>query len=166
MVKRLVSYNIVMRINGLFLLLAIVLSVFVLTAQQVQAVLGGPADSIKSDSAGPLVRRHVITDRSDYSIQENVYEGITVREFVSGSGVVFAVAWKGTVRPDLSQLLGSYADEYQAAFQQTPRQKGIRHLQVKTRDIVVEKWGHMRGLQGRAYVPALIPPGVSVDEIR
>ena len=32
--------------------------------------------------------------------------------------------------------------------------------------VVVEKWGHMRNLQGRAYAPALLPPGVSSDEIR
>ena len=39
------------------------------------------------------------------------------------------------------------------------------HLQVKTDRVVVAKWGHMRKLQGRALVPALILPGVNLDEI-
>ena len=89
-----------------------------------------------------------------------------MREYVSPSGVVFGIAWSGLVPPDLTQLLGSYAPEYQEALQQTPRQKGSRHLRVETPGVIVEKWGHMRNLQGRAYAPALIPPGVSVDEIK
>jgi len=31
---------------------------------------------------------------------------------------------------------------------------------------VVETWGHMRAMRGRAYVPALVPAGVALDEIR
>jgi hypothetical protein len=89
-----------------------------------------------------------------------------VREYVSTSGVVFGIAWNGLIHPNLTQLLGSYAGEYQEALLQTPRIKGSRHLQVKTSGVVVEKWGHMRNLQGRAYVPSLIPPGVRVDEIK
>jgi hypothetical protein len=46
------------------------------------------------------------------------------------------------------------------------RQPGRRHVTVKTDSVVVEKWGHMRNLQGRAYAPALIPKGVNVDEIK
>ena len=68
--------------------------------------------------------------------------------------------------PDLTQLLGSYADEYHQALQKTPRKHGRRFNRVKTNRLVVEKWGHMRNLQGRAYVPDLIPPGVNVDDIK
>ena len=39
------------------------------------------------------------------------------------------------------------------------------HLQVKTDRVVVAKWGHMRKLKGLALVPALILPGVDLDEI-
>ena len=48
----------------------------------------------------------------------------------------------------------------------SPREPGRRNQKVETNRIVVEKWGHMRNLQGRAYVPALIPAGVSIDEIK
>jgi len=47
------------------------------------------------------------------------------------------------------------------------RKPGLRrHFVVRTDRVVVEKWGHVRNLQGRAYPPALIPLGVSVDEIK
>jgi hypothetical protein len=31
---------------------------------------------------------------------------------------------------------------------------------------VVETGGHMRDLRGRAYLPSLLPPDVSADEIQ
>ena len=68
--------------------------------------------------------------------------------------------------PDLTPLLGSYAGEYQEALGRTARKYGERHLQVKAAHVVVQKWGHMRNLQGRAYAPDLVPAGVTVDEIR
>jgi len=91
---------------------------------------------------------------------------VTVREYISASGVVFGVAWNGLIHPDLTQLLGSYAGEYQEVLQQTKRKAGRRSIRVTTGHIVVEKWGHIRNLQGRAYIPALIPQGVTVDEIK
>ena len=70
------------------------------------------------------------------------------------------------MHPELSQLLGHYAAEYREALDRTARTHGQRRLQVKTDRIIVEKWGHMRNLQGRAYVPELISPGINVDEIK
>jgi hypothetical protein len=32
--------------------------------------------------------------------------------------------------------------------------------------VVVERWGHMRDLHGRAYLPALLPDGVTVDDLQ
>ncbi len=80
--------------------------------------------------------------------------------------MVFGIAWNGMSRPDLTTLLGSYANAYRTALQQSPRTPGHRFRQIKTDRVVVEKWGHMRNLQGRAYAPALIPQGVSVNEIK
>jgi hypothetical protein len=60
--------------------------------------------------------------------------------------------------------LGSYASEYQAALKKVQRKPGSKRRQVvKTDRVVVEKWGHMRNLQGRAYAPALLPSGLSSD---
>ena len=136
------------------------------TAHRVQATLGESADSVKSDREVLSAVPSIIMVRNGYTVQEIDSDSTIVREYVSPSGIVFAIAWNGLVHPDLTQLLGSYAGEYERALQQAPREWDRRRLLVKTNRVVVEKWGHMRNLQGRAYVPALIPPGVSVDEIK
>jgi hypothetical protein len=154
-----------MRLYILFLSLGLSVAIFA-TGHQAQATLGESADSIVSDRESLSAVRRSTVVRSDYTIREIASASTVVREYVSPSGVVFGIAWNGLIHPDLTQLLGAYAGEYREALRQTPRQPGRRRLQVKTDSAVVEKWGHMRNLQGRAYVPALIPPGVSIDEIR
>ena len=136
------------------------------TAQRVQATLGGSSDSISSDEKVLSAVVRSTTIRNGYTVHEIDSGPTVIREYVSTSGVVFGIAWQGLIHPDLTQLLGPYASKYQEALLQTPRIKGSRHLRVKTSGVVVEKWGHMRNLQGRAYVPSLLPPGVRIDEIR
>jgi hypothetical protein len=134
---------------------------------EAHAKLGGPVESIASDSrhlsqaAKQTTRFHAC-----YTAYEIDSPSSTVREYVSLSGIVFAVAWNGMTHPDLSQLLGSYNKQFQEALRKTPRVHGVRRRRVKAPDLVVETWGHMRNLQGRAYDPALIPPCVEIDEIR
>ena len=136
-------------------------------AQQAKATLGESVDSVESDRKAFSAVKHATTVRNGYSIHELALDGTFVREYVSPSGIVFGIAWNGMTYPDLTPLLGAYASEYQTAQRQTPRSPGHRHYQmVKADRVVVEKWGHMRNLKGRAYVPALIPPGVSIDEIK
>jgi hypothetical protein len=134
--------------------------------RQVQATLGEPADSVAKDRQTLKAAKQTATARDGYTVEEVVSDANTVREYISASGIVFAIAWNGLTHPDLAQLLGSYTGEYRQALKQTPRTQGRRHFQVKTNRVVVEKWGHMRNLQGRAYDPALIPSGVSIDEIK
>ncbi len=154
------------RLSTLFLGFGLVAAVLA-TAQQAQAVLGESVDSVTTDQKTLSAARGAATAvHNGYTVQEVKSDAITVREYVSSSGIVFGIAWEGRVPPDLAQLLGSYAGEYQQAVNKTPRQPGRRRLQVKTARVVVERWGHMRKLQGRAYVPALIPSGVSLDEIK
>lgn len=136
------------------------------TPHPAHAALGESADSVESDRKALSAVRRATTSRAGYAVQEVVSDANTVREYVSLSGIVFAIAWNGLSHPNLTPLLGSYADEYRHALRQTPRKPGRRALKVMGDRIVVEKWGHMRNLQGRAYVPALIPSGVSLDEIR
>ncbi len=131
-----------------------------------EATLGQPAESLASDRKALSAARGETTVRSNYTIEEVKSDSVTVREYISPSGLVFGIAWNGLIHPDLAPLLGSYAGEYDEARKQTPRRWGRRFSEVKTPRIVVEKWGHMRNLQGRAYAPALIPPGVSIDEIK
>ncbi len=136
-------------------------------APPAEAVLGEPADSVAADrNALSAIRSAATTTHANYTVQQVESDAVTVREYISPSGIVFAVAWNGMVNPDLTQLLGSYSGEYREARRQMPRKHGRRSQQVKTNRVVVETWGHMRNLQGRAYVPALVPPGVIIDEIK
>ncbi len=154
------------RIYSLSLALGLSIVCFV-TATPVNATLGEPASSIEADRKALSAVQRPETVRNGYTVQEVASGATMVREYISPAGVVFGIAWNGRVNPDLSQLLGSYEAGYREALRQVPRQKGNRRsLQVKTPQIVVEKWGHMRDLRGRAFVPSMVPPGVSVDEIR
>jgi len=154
------------KLYTLFLCLGLSMGVLAI-AQQVQATLGESVDSVASDQKALKAVKRATTVRNAYTVHEFALDGTFVREYVSPSGIVFGIAWNGLTYPDLTRLLGSYADEYQTALRQTPRKPGLsRYQAVKTGRIVVEKWGHMRNLQGRAYAPALIPPGVSLDEIK
>ena len=151
--------------SGLLLGISLVITIFVAT-QQVQAALGESADSVASDQKAISAVRRAMKTSTGYTVHEIRSETITVREYVSPSGVVFGIAWNGLTYPDLTPLLGSYSSEYQKALSHAHRQPGRRHVTVKTEGVIVEKWGHMRNLQGRAYAPAMIPQGVSVDEIK
>lgn len=131
-----------------------------------RATLGESVDSVANDGRALAAARRAAIPRTGYTVEQVVADAYTVREYVSPSGVVFAIAWNGLAHPDLSLLLGSYAGEYKQVMRQAPRIQGRRHSRVKTDRIIVEKWGHMRNLQGRAYIPALIPPGVGIDEIK
>ena len=149
------------------LLFGIGLALIIFAAtQQARATLGESTDSVASDQKALSAMRRSAKTSTAYTVHEIRTETMTIREYVSPSGIVFGIAWNGLTHPDLTPLLGSYTDEYQKAMKKTKRQPGHRHVQLKTDSIVVEKWGHMRNLQGRAYAPALIPQGVSVDEIK
>jgi hypothetical protein len=100
-----------------------------------------------------------------YTVHEiQTPSGTTVREYVSSAGTVFAVAWQGPVMPDLRQALGIYFDRYTEAASR--KHAGHRHLAIREPDLVVQSNGHMRSFSGRAYLPQLLPQGVTVDEIR
>jgi len=130
------------------------------------ASLGGSVDSVEKDRRSLAAVRGAGTVGEGYEVKEMHNPAAAVREYISPSGVVFGIAWNGPVRPDLAQLLGAYAEEYEGALRRTPRQPGRPYLKVQANGLVVEQWGHVRGLHGRAYVANLVPKGVSVDAIK
>jgi hypothetical protein len=136
------------------------------TVRLASATLGESADSATTDRKALSAMRSATKVATGYTVQVIESDSITIREYISPTNTVFAIAWNGLINPDLTQLLGSYADEYHQALQKTARERGHRFNRVKTNRLIVEKWGRMRNLQGRAFVPSLIPPGVSVDDIK
>jgi hypothetical protein len=139
---------------------------FTLAVPQARATLGESADTVQPERKDSSAVRHTTLSRNGYTVREVASGANVLREYISPSGVVFAIAWNGVSHPDLTSQLGTYAGEYQKALRKTTGQKGKRHMQVKAERVIVEKWGHMRNMQGRAYIPALLPSGVRIDEIK
>lgn len=100
-----------------------------------------------------------------YAIHEiQTPAGTTVREYVSRQGMVFAIAWRGPLMPDLRQALGRYFDRYAAAA--SAKRAGRRPVAIRESDLVVQSGGHMRSFSGRAYLPQLLPQGVTLEELQ
>jgi hypothetical protein len=123
------------------------------------------------DSTGGTVRAQAavsmrMANEDRFSVQIEQSDAYTMREYVSPSGVVFAVAWNGISPPDMSHVLGSYLKEYRTARDRTPRIRGRRNRVIQSSRVIVENWGHMRDLEGRAYDLSLFPTGVTLEDIK
>ncbi|HEV2702068.1 MAG TPA: DUF2844 domain-containing protein, partial [Steroidobacteraceae bacterium] len=83
---------------------------------------------------------------------------------LNATGKVYAVTWHGPSLPNLRQVLGDYFVNYQTAA----KQPVVRHRLVRLNrpDIVIESSGKMRAFVGRAWVPALLPSGVTAADIQ
>jgi hypothetical protein len=127
------------------------------------ATLGEDVTTVENDRVQMKAQLRM-TSVAGYTVHEiETPYNTVVREYVSASGKVFAVSWSGPLLPDLKQTLGRYFDEYHAAS--SPR-VGRRHLDVQGSDLVVHSHGRMRAFYGNAYVPSLLPPNFSPDEIQ
>lgn len=128
------------------------------------AELGGGTETVNRDRA-----RFNATERVTQAATHSVHgmqlaSGARMREYVSNSGVVFAVSWESPVRPDLKLLLGSHFEEYAQAVQTTRQRRGP--VIVRSAGLVVESAGHMRGFVGHAYIPSLMPEGVTANDLQ
>ena len=160
-----------MRAFGSALSIALALGAVLLTAEAVTPAKAALGDTVASVQADRVSLKGQLRTRSapGYSVQEiTAASGTVVREYISPSGVVFAVSWSGPAMPNLQQTLGTYFAKYQTAVK-AQRTSGTRsghnHLQVRTPSLVVHAGGHMRQYFGLAYVPALLPQNVSVSDL-
>ena len=134
-----------------------------LMATQAFATLGDAVDTVGADRAQLQAERQ-ITSAAAFEVHAlRLQSGTTVREYVSPSGMVFAVTWQGPELPDLQQLLGRYFPAYGEALK-AQRASGVRAQ--RTDGLVVQTGGHMRAYSGRVFVPAMLPGGVAESDIR
>ncbi|MHB8721765.1 MAG: DUF2844 domain-containing protein [Steroidobacteraceae bacterium] len=153
-----------LRITGTTVILAF--SAHLLCAAPARAGLEGDAAQVLAD--GTAMQGVVqSTPGRLYDIQEiTAGTGTRVREYLNRSGRVFAISWSGPAVPDMRLLLGSHYDSYAQALS-AMNHSGLRgSMRVASSELVVESGGHMRAYSGRAYLPALIPPGVPLAEFR
>jgi hypothetical protein len=134
-----------------------------LMPQGARAALGEPEASISDDAR--LLRGSIkAMERTNYRVHDiELPSGTLLREFAALDGTVFAVAWSGPSLPNLRQAMGRYFDEYVSAA--AAMHGGRNHIEVKQNDLVVQSGGHMRRFSGRAYLPASVPVGVTLDEL-
>ncbi len=128
------------------------------------AALGGLPEQFNAE--GAAVASTVSSTMSNYVVRDtNLTTGTRVREYIAGSGLVFAVTWEGPVLPDLKALLGKYFDAMAAESKRMPR-AGRSHLGVNLPEVVINSGGHMRAFHGSAWIPAQFPAGFSADDVR
>ena len=142
------------------------------------ATLGESTSTIQNDAARlhaqagavrPVAARSAASAAGAAAAAYTVHElqlpgGAQVREYVTSANNVFAVAWDGPSVPELQQLLGAYFPRYSAAAKAIGRLR--RGVDLEQQDLVIRTGGHMRAFFGMAYLPAMLPPGVTPEEIR
>ena len=129
-----------------------------------RAALGGNSESIETDrvSLRGLTRPAPTGSLPKQELQ--LPSGTIVTEYLNSSGAVYAVSWHGPTLPDLRQVLGNYFVDYQSAAR-TPLVRR-RIVALNSPDLVIESTGKMRAFVGRAWVPNLLPSGVTPAEIQ
>lgn len=126
------------------------------------AALGGDVRSISSDTEmmqGSLQT----TPMQQYDLHAITTSGGTlIHEYMTPQGKVFAITWRGPFAPNLQQLFGAYYTQYQSAAAANAAPGNHRMLSVHQSDFVLQAVARMRAYHGKAYIPSLVPAGVSV----
>ncbi len=158
---------------------AIVLAIGSVFCIAAHAELGGlptlPATSAQTSNALSLQATSSASTTSTstststtYTVRESTLEnGVTEREYLNVDGTVFALAWDGPYMPDLRSFMGSTIfSEYVSALQNQTRLQRNGGVNISTDDFVVQVQGHQRHFHGRAWLPSLLPSGVSSTVIQ
>lgn len=142
----------------------LMLAFVVAPIQRAQAALGDATASVARDHAA-LRGTLVVLPMQNYDIHQMVSAaGVTVREYVTRAGSVFAITWMGTQVPDLKILLGSYFDRYVSLAM--AHRSGHHVLSFDTPELSMTTVRFQRMASGAVYVPGLLPSGVSRRELR
>lgn len=130
------------------------------------AALGDDHGSVETDRR-VLQASLRLSENASYRVSELQTElGVTIRQYETISGTVFAVTWHGPFKPDLRQLLGSHFESYSSAPRAPAALRGRAARIVVPGGAVVQSEGRSRSFSGYAYLPTLMPAGMSVDDLR
>lgn len=102
---------------------------------------------------------------SSYEIKKIItQDGIEIHEYLTTSGLVFGMYWRGESKPDLAPLLGNFYGRYQAALAQITTAR--TPIAVQSSDFVLQTGGRMNDFFGIAFLPPLAPQGMSINDIK
>ena len=143
---------------------AVVGALLVVLAGSAHATLGAGAQSVIADQAAMSATR-ALTPQATFDLHElTTPAGVKVREYAARGGPVFAVAWDGPIAPDLKQLLGVHYDRFQSEL--LAHRTGHHVLSVQTPDLVVTVTRFQRTGSGHVILPALVPAGTAIGQLR
>ena len=130
-------------------------------ASTAHAALGGFPEPFNSTDA-----RAVSVAAPNYVRRETTLpSGTQVREYISLTGIVFAVAWEGPVLPNLKSLLGKYFATLVAETTKVPK-AGRSSVAIEQQEVFIYSGGRMRAFEGAAWIPAQLPAGFRADDVR
>jgi hypothetical protein len=130
------------------------------------AHLGGDADSVDADRRAFHAQLRSIP-MQQYNLHEiRAQSGTRLHEYETRDGTIFAVTWLGPLPPDLHQLFGNYYSRFQAAAAATDRPGMHRQLNIADPELVVQSTARPRAFMGVAYIPSLVPAGVSIADLQ
>jgi hypothetical protein len=136
-----------------------------LLAQAAVAGLAESADSVTRDHAALHGTSLTTTSTHTMNIHEiSLPDNGRVREYSTPGGQVFATTWSTRSMPDLRILLSQRYPAYAAAA--SGRHAGHHLVQVTTPDLTMHVLTLQRRSTGTAIVPALMPAGVSTQDIQ
>ena len=136
-----------------------------LSAACVHAELGSA--SLTSGQSAAIKSSQAITSSKPlaYEIKKIItQDDVEIHEYLTTSGFVFGIAWRGGSKPDLAPLLGNFYSRYQTALAQITTAR--TPVAVQTADFVLQTGGRMNDFFGLAFLPTLAPPGVSLNDIK
>ncbi len=132
-------------------------------ARTARATLGGDVTSVAGNHQhlGATGNVHVLKLAYGERHELTLPSGLVVHEFVSPTGAVYAVTWRGPRMPDLRELLGPYFTQIESrdAFPHN----GHHQMTMSGFDLEIRASGHNHSFSGRAWVPSMVPIGVSLD---
>ncbi len=113
-----------------------------------------------------LAAKQTHASNGSYAVHEiTLPSGTLIRQYVTSTGLVFAVTWNGPFIPDLQQILGNH---FQALKERQAQHRlvGHRYVSYHSSNLVIESSGHPRSFVGRAYLPTAIPAGTTQQDIQ
>lgn len=101
-----------------------------------------------------------------YTVYESTEGTTNIKEYVNSDGVVFAITWRGGKHPLSADWLGRYYDEYKSQMQTTVKSAGRKPVSIDTPLLQIKHGGHMRDLNGKAFLPSAAPYGINEDDLQ
>jgi hypothetical protein len=132
------------------------------------AGLGGGVDSFQDHFTNTSIRHASAASASSTPVNYSVHQiidnsGNLITEYVNADGIVFALTWQGSFKPDLHQLLGDYFKTYVAV---EGASSGRQSKMIQQSQVVVVSEGRLRNFHGKAYIPRLVPSNFSPDTLK